>query len=134
MNQNREKICRRMEQILREYNVNFVTKEENNLLKITLCEPYNGKIYVGSHTVEIYVNLMPNEGFITMISVARNEFRLVPDWSFERMVFLKEEDTLEDKIAKAIDHVLIDNKKNTRVKHVDYTDLEITVFLTRNKN
>ena len=132
MNLNRVKICERMEQILREYDVEYIIKEEGSLLKITLREPYAGKIYIGSNTMELYGELMPNGCFLKMISVARTEFRLIPNWSFERIVFFKEDHTLEEQLAKVIDHVLIDNRMNTRVKHVEYDDLESSVTLTHN--
>ena len=134
MNQNRDKICERMEQILYEYNVDFAKVEEGNYINLLLCEPYEGKIVISKNTVELYVDLMPVNGLVALLSMARKEFRLVPDWSFERMIFLKEDNSLEEQLAKAIDHVLIDNKKLTRVKHVDYTELEIYVCLTRNRD
>ena len=134
MNQNRDKICGRMEQILHEYGIDFIKTQEGNYINLLLCEPYEGKIVISKNTVELYVDLMPINGLVALMSMARKEFRFVPDWSFERMIFLKEDNSLEDQLAKAIDHVLIDNKKLTRVKHVDYTELEINVTLTRNRD
>lgn len=132
MNQN--SICEQMENILNEYSVDFIKMQDGNYLNIRLCEPYEGKIVIGKNTVELYVDLMPVNGLVELITTAKEKFRLVPDWSFKRMILLKEDNSLEDQLAKAIDHVLIENNKLTRVKHVDYDDLEINVTLTRNRD